>query len=241
LSFPDCITGIAGGPGDDAQIFKGQVGQSLLSVAKSYLIANDVFKVTESMRFFRNHVIGFHAQGDGLLPIDFHCDIFFMSDSFFLGQCHRNMNCLPGSTSSVLGGEVVEIDLTGPEEEDVSASDILAFCVICQDKTDIRGLGVFSCGHACVCLACFSRSGSTIPYDLRTTCPLCRKSATFAPLNVSISIGTDLRCQKCGRGDHEDTMLLCDCDSCGKGWHMDCLPKTLTKVPKGLWFCPMHG
>ena len=43
-------------------------------------------------------------------------------------------------------------------------------------------------------------------------------------------------CERCGCGDREDSLLLCD--GCDLGYHMDCLVPSLSRVPRGRWFCP---
>ena len=49
-------------------------------------------------------------------------------------------------------------------------------------------------------------------------------------------VPADWACQKCGRADGEDRMLICD--GCTQGWHLECLPKPLGSVPDGDWWCP---
>ena len=43
-------------------------------------------------------------------------------------------------------------------------------------------------------------------------------------------------CQKCGKGDAEDQMLLCD--GCDHSHHTFCLTPPLTEIPQGDWLCP---
>ena len=43
-------------------------------------------------------------------------------------------------------------------------------------------------------------------------------------------------CQKCGKADHPEWILLCD--GCDKGWHCSCLRPALMLIPEGDWFCP---
>ncbi|KAK0083356.1 hypothetical protein PV325_008923 [Microctonus aethiopoides] len=43
-------------------------------------------------------------------------------------------------------------------------------------------------------------------------------------------------CQKCGKADHPEWILLCD--TCDKGWHCSCLRPALMLIPEGDWFCP---
>lgn len=46
----------------------------------------------------------------------------------------------------------------------------------------------------------------------------------------------DQACQKCGKSDHPEFILLCD--SCDNGWHCSCLRPALFVIPEGDWFCP---
>ncbi|XP_063230043.1 lysine-specific demethylase 5-like [Bacillus rossius redtenbacheri] len=43
-------------------------------------------------------------------------------------------------------------------------------------------------------------------------------------------------CRNCGRGDAEESMLLCD--GCDDSYHTFCLKPPLTEIPKGDWRCP---
>ncbi|KAK7864582.1 hypothetical protein R5R35_003175 [Gryllus longicercus] len=43
-------------------------------------------------------------------------------------------------------------------------------------------------------------------------------------------------CQKCGKSDHPEWILLCD--KCDSGWHCSCLRPALMVIPEGDWFCP---
>ena len=43
-------------------------------------------------------------------------------------------------------------------------------------------------------------------------------------------------CHVCGRGDNEETLLLCD--GCDDSFHTFCLLPPLPEVPKGDWRCP---
>ncbi|XP_015108765.1 lysine-specific demethylase lid [Diachasma alloeum] len=43
-------------------------------------------------------------------------------------------------------------------------------------------------------------------------------------------------CHNCGRGDMEESMLLCD--GCDDSYHTFCLLPPLTEIPKGDWRCP---
>ena len=52
------------------------------------------------------------------------------------------------------------------------------------------------------------------------------------PLNQS----RQTLCERCGCGDREEALLLCD--GCDLGYHMDCLVPSLNRIPHGRWFCP---
>ncbi|XP_067620762.1 titin homolog [Eurosta solidaginis] len=43
-------------------------------------------------------------------------------------------------------------------------------------------------------------------------------------------------CQKCGKSDHPEWILLCD--KCDKGYHCSCLSPVLFYIPEGDWYCP---
>nr|XP_043634620.1 probable Histone-lysine N-methyltransferase ATXR5 [Erigeron canadensis] len=43
-------------------------------------------------------------------------------------------------------------------------------------------------------------------------------------------------CEKCGSGENEHQLLLCD--KCDKAFHMTCLRPIVVRVPIGRWFCP---
>ncbi|KAL6043476.1 Lysine-specific demethylase 5A, partial [Balamuthia mandrillaris] len=47
----------------------------------------------------------------------------------------------------------------------------------------------------------------------------------------------NIMCTKCGGGDDEDKILLCDGDNCDNAYHLYCLRFPLTEVPKGNWLC----
>ncbi|KAK6628116.1 hypothetical protein RUM44_010598 [Polyplax serrata] len=46
----------------------------------------------------------------------------------------------------------------------------------------------------------------------------------------------DTSCEKCGKNDHPEWILLCD--KCDKGWHASCVRPALMIVPEGDWYCP---
>ena len=43
-------------------------------------------------------------------------------------------------------------------------------------------------------------------------------------------------CVKCGFGDNDEELLLCD--KCDRGYHMLCVRPIVVRVPMGPWFCP---
>ncbi|XP_064554223.1 microtubule-associated protein futsch [Drosophila montana] len=48
----------------------------------------------------------------------------------------------------------------------------------------------------------------------------------------------DEACQKCGKSDHPEWILLCDTPGCNKGYHCSCLSPVLFYIPEGDWHCP---
>ncbi|XP_011182742.2 uncharacterized protein LOC105212455 [Zeugodacus cucurbitae] len=48
--------------------------------------------------------------------------------------------------------------------------------------------------------------------------------------------GDEEACQKCGKSDHPEWILLCD--KCDKGYHCSCLSPVLFYIPEGDWYCP---
>ncbi|XP_015781736.1 remodeling and spacing factor 1 [Tetranychus urticae] len=49
-------------------------------------------------------------------------------------------------------------------------------------------------------------------------------------------INDDTPCQRCGKYDHPEWILLCD--KCDTGFHTACLKPPLMLIPDGDWFCP---
>ncbi|KAF8082830.1 hypothetical protein N665_0805s0003 [Sinapis alba] len=45
----------------------------------------------------------------------------------------------------------------------------------------------------------------------------------------------DVTCEKCGSGERDEEILLCD--KCDKGFHMQCLRPIMVRVPVGRWVC----
>lgn len=48
----------------------------------------------------------------------------------------------------------------------------------------------------------------------------------------------DEACQKCGKSDHPEWILLCDTPGCNKGYHCSCLSPVIFYIPEGDWHCP---
>ncbi|GAB2283186.1 Probable Histone-lysine N-methyltransferase atxr5, variant 2 [Dionaea muscipula] len=44
-----------------------------------------------------------------------------------------------------------------------------------------------------------------------------------------------ISCEKCGKGDRSDELLLCD--RCDKGFHINCVRPIVVRVPIGSWLC----
>lgn len=51
-----------------------------------------------------------------------------------------------------------------------------------------------------------------------------------------VDVYSNLGCERCGSGDKEDQILICD--KCDKGFHMMCLRPVVVQVPRGTWHCP---
>lgn len=64
-----------------------------------------------------------------------------------------------------------------------------------------------------------------------------RKDVTEKDAAAETSETEDIHaCQKCGKSDHPEWILLCD--KCDKGYHCSCLIPVLFVIPEGSWFCP---
>lgn len=78
--------------------------------------------------------------------------------------------------------------------------------------------------------------------DLENECTVPTKRARTVKVeghesdNESVDSNIDHSCQKCGKTDHPEWILLCD--SCDKGYHCSCLTPVLFIIPEGDWFCP---
>ncbi|XP_055385665.1 uncharacterized protein LOC129614806 [Condylostylus longicornis] len=66
--------------------------------------------------------------------------------------------------------------------------------------------------------------------------PLKRARTVRKEGELAEPIDSDEACQKCGKGDHPEWILLCD--KCDKGYHCSCLSPVLFIIPEGDWFCP---
>ncbi|XP_044262904.1 remodeling and spacing factor 1-like [Tribolium madens] len=62
------------------------------------------------------------------------------------------------------------------------------------------------------------------------------KRARTARKESDVEEVDDCPCQKCGKSDHPEWILLCD--NCDNGWHCSCLRPPLLVIPEGDWFCP---
>ncbi|RZC32296.1 remodeling and spacing factor 1-like, partial [Asbolus verrucosus] len=62
------------------------------------------------------------------------------------------------------------------------------------------------------------------------------KRARTARKESDVEEVDDCPCQKCGKSDHPEWILLCD--KCDNGWHCSCLRPPLLVIPEGDWFCP---
>ena len=62
------------------------------------------------------------------------------------------------------------------------------------------------------------------------------KQAVAATDDVDQNDANDTKCERCGLGDDEPNLVLCD--DCPRGWHVYCLRPKLPHVPRGSWSCP---
>jgi hypothetical protein len=83
------------------------------------------------------------------------------------------------------------------------------------------------------------------------TCPVCRNAFSSITtqdgeiINVKPPIATNhadewetVVCGKCGRGDRENVLMMCDNATCENAMHSDCCGEE--QVPEGPWFCSEH-
>lgn len=130
-------------------------------------------------------------------------------------------------------------------------------CVICQEEFNVlECMAARPCGHE-FCGPCIERWVQSC-----SQCPLCKQEiCSLAPagqperertvprkrlevqhsdegtLNLPVGlVHEDTTCQRCGGGDHEDLLLLCD--ACDAAIHTFCLTPPLAAVPEGHWHCP---
>ncbi|XP_026468003.1 uncharacterized protein LOC113371584 isoform X2 [Ctenocephalides felis] len=63
-----------------------------------------------------------------------------------------------------------------------------------------------------------------------------RRARTAKKESEEAEICDDQRCQKCGKSDQPEWILLCD--ECDHGYHCSCLKPVLFIIPEGDWYCP---
>eukprot|EP00271_Cylindrocystis_brebissonii_P015974 TRINITY_DN39078_c0_g1_i1.p1 TRINITY_DN39078_c0_g1~~TRINITY_DN39078_c0_g1_i1.p1 ORF type:complete len:640 (-),score=62.90 TRINITY_DN39078_c0_g1_i1:445-2364(-) len=84
---------------------------------------------------------------------------------------------------------------------------------------------------------CYGAPKSSNPHRIRAS-PKEEKgsphSSSVCDKDSEYYAGVD--CQRCGQGDNDDKMLLCD--KCDDGYHMFCMQPVMVTVPAGSWFCP---
>ncbi|XP_040583801.1 uncharacterized protein [Lepeophtheirus salmonis] len=127
-------------------------------------------------------------------------------------------------------------------------------CAICLYKLKTQLLGTpKSCSHT-FCLLCiqeWTKNVNTCPIDRKTFQSICVKEALEGPILREEPISKDKKevkepeilvfdtqtfCERCGSGEQEDSLLLCD--GCDLGYHTYCLNPVLNAVPSGRWYCP---
>ena len=62
------------------------------------------------------------------------------------------------------------------------------------------------------------------------------KQAVAATDDVDQNDANDTKCERCGLGDDEPNLVLCD--DCPRGWHVYCLRPKLPHVPRGVVVVP---
>lgn len=67
-------------------------------------------------------------------------------------------------------------------------------------------------------------------------CIIHYKISVFSLESEEAEICDDQRCQKCGKSDQPEWILLCD--ECDHGYHCSCLKPVLFIIPEGDWYCP---
>ncbi|CAB4061035.1 PHRF1 [Lepeophtheirus salmonis] len=122
-------------------------------------------------------------------------------------------------------------------------------CAICLYKLKTQLLGTpKSCSHT-FCLLCiqeWTKNVNTCPIDRKTFQSICVKEALEGPILREEPISKDKKevkepeilvfdtqtfCERCGSGEQEDSLLLCD--GCDLGYHTYCLNPVLNAVPSG--------
>ncbi|ESQ40914.1 hypothetical protein EUTSA_v10013971mg [Eutrema salsugineum] len=72
------------------------------------------------------------------------------------------------------------------------------------------------------------------PRKMKSIADIMAKSVPVLEQEQDDSYG-DVTCEKCGSGERDDELLLCD--KCDRGFHMKCLRPIVVRVPIGPWLC----
>ncbi|ESQ43679.1 hypothetical protein EUTSA_v10014318mg [Eutrema salsugineum] len=77
-------------------------------------------------------------------------------------------------------------------------------------------------------------SSESPPRKMKSIADIMAKSVPVLEQEQDDSYG-DVTCEKCGSGERDDELLLCD--KCDRGFHMKCLRPIVVRVPIGPWLC----
>ncbi|XP_010547637.1 PREDICTED: histone-lysine N-methyltransferase ATXR5 [Tarenaya hassleriana] len=87
-----------------------------------------------------------------------------------------------------------------------------------------------------------SRRRTEAPHRFSSDSPPRRKMKSMADIMANARYATterdsysDVTCEKCGSGEGDEELLLCD--KCDRGFHMKCLRPIVARVPSGPWVC----
>lgn len=183
--------------------------------------------------------------------------LFSSSSTFNSSLFNTDSDSLVASTESDI------VNTTNSAKEQAVSSDSDSNdpegekCAICLKKFRKQRIGNPSnCEHNfCVtCLQEWSKSSNTCPVDRSVFETIIvrnevggnimerieiqsRNFAIFPPVDIEeVLLNDTITCERCGSGEDEETLLLCDL--CNLGYHMACLDPPLQAIPAGSWYCP---
>ncbi|XP_065304371.1 lysine-specific demethylase 5A-like [Dermacentor albipictus] len=111
-----------------------------------------------------------------------------------------------------------------PECVDIVAGDDVDY----TSNNELRKLQFYGAGPKMPGY-CPKGSGSTCTDDMKDECCELKDERKPKPIEQIV-------CHTCGRGDDEESMLLCD--GCDDSYHTFCLLPPLPEIPRGDWRCP---